>query len=77
MTGALIPINISFVQWASQLRNTFPTQDIAHVSSENQWRNFPNMLLSNRCFENAYIPQVGGYEDWREWASEFMLSIGA
>jgi hypothetical protein len=74
---AIIPINISFVQWAAQLRNTFPNQTISQVSSEKDWKNFPAMLRSNRCFEDKVIPDVGGYDNWREWASEFLLSVGA
>lgn len=74
---AIIPLNITFVQWASQLRNTFPNQDISRVSSENDWKGFPSMLSSNRCFEDKYIPYIDGFDNWREWASEFLLSIGA
>ncbi len=74
---ALIPINISFVSWCNELRNSFPSQDIPIITSENQWRSFNNMLQSNRCFEDKFLPDIGGYDNWREWASEFMLSIGA
>lgn len=73
----LIPVNITFVEWANQLRNSFPTQNIPIVSSENEWRNFPAMLQSNRCFEGDFIPYIVGFANWRDWASEFMLSIGA
>ena len=75
--SVIIPTNITFVQWASLFRNTFPNQDISQVSSENDWKGFSNMLKSNRCFEDKYLPDAGGYTDWREWASEFLLSVGA
>lgn len=74
---AIIPVNITFVQWAKQLRNSFPTQDLPIVNNESDWHRFPSMLSSNRCFEDKYIPDIGGFRDWREWASEFLLSIGA
>lgn len=74
---ALIPVNISFVSWANELRNSYPTQDIPRVSSENDWQQFPAMLSSNRCFDDSYIPLIVGFNNWREWASEFLLSIGA
>lgn len=73
----IIPKNITFVNWANQLRNSFPSEDIKIMSSEKDWKLFPSMLRSNRCFESKTIPDVGGFTDWREWASEFMLSIGA
>ena len=75
--SALIPVNISFVSWANQLRNSFPKQDIQIVKDESDWKKFPSMLRSNRCFEDKVIPDIGGFDNWREWASEFLLSIGA
>ena len=75
--SAIIPINIDFQNWANQLRNSFPTQNIPIVNKESDWRHFNNMLLSNRCFDSYFLPNVDGYDNWREWASEFMLSIGA
>lgn len=73
----LIPVNISFVEWSGQIRNSFPTQDIPRVSSEKEWINFPDMLSSNRCFEDFFIPRIEGFNNWRDWAEEFILSIGA
>lgn len=73
----LIPINISFTDWASQLRNSYPSEDISIVKTESDFLKFPAMLSSNRCFDNKNIPDIGGFSDWREWASEFLLSIGA
>lgn len=75
---ALIPINISFPEWAQQLRNSYPAQDIPQfVSSEKEWKSFVDMLSSNRCFEQYQIPYVVGFDNWRDWAEEFLLSIGA
>ncbi len=75
---AIIPVNISFPEWTRQLRNSFPAQDLPQfVSSEKDWIRFPSMLKSNRCFENNYIPDTGGFSTWQEWASQFLLSIGA
>lgn len=74
---AIIPLNISFQQWANELRNSFPSQNIPIVSSDNQWTSFQNMLSSNRCFDDKFIPYVDGFNDWQSWASQFLLSIGA
>lgn len=74
---AIIPVGINFKDWANQLRNSYPDQDLPIVSSEKDWKSFPSVLLSNRCFESKRIPYVGGFDNWREWASEFLLSIGA
>ncbi len=73
----IIPQNITFVEWANQLRNSFPNENIPIVNKENDWRGFMAMLSSNRCFEDKYLPYVVGYSDWRQWASQFLLSIGA
>lgn len=73
----IIPQNIDFKSWANQLRNSYPDNNIPIVSNENDWTNFPSMLLSNRCFEDKNIPLVVGFTNWRDWASEFLLSIGA
>lgn len=75
---AIIPVGIGFKDWANQLRNSFPTQDIPiWMSSEKEWRSFYSMLSSNRCFDGKFIPQVGGFSNWRDWASEFLFSVGA
>ena len=74
---AILPSNIDFVEWANQLRNSFPTENISIVNRESDWIGFPSMLWSNRCFEGSVIPSVDGFSDWRQWASEFLLSIGA
>lgn len=74
---AIIPVNMDFKTWANQLRNSYPDQDLPIVSSEKEWKSFYNVLLSNRCFESKRIPQIGGFANWRDWASEFLLSIGA
>lgn len=74
---AIIPINISFKEWANQLRNSFPTQNIPIVNQESDWLKFNNMLSSNRCFDDKFLPDIVGYKNWREWASQFLLSVGA
>jgi hypothetical protein len=73
---ALLPIGIDFVTWASELCNTFSTQNIPEVSSEKDWKHFADMLRLNRCFEDKYFPGTEGFSDWRQWASEFNLSLG-
>jgi hypothetical protein len=75
--SALIPVNISFTNWASQLRNSYPEQNIPRIDSDSDWQRFPAMLSSNRCFDDKYIPYIVGFDNWRDWASEFLLSIGA
>lgn len=74
---AILPVGIEFPVWANQLRLSFPTQNIPIVNAEIDWRVFPAMLNSNRCFDNSFIPNVGGFNNWRDWASQFLLSIGA
>ncbi len=74
---AIIPVNISFTAWIRELRNSFPSQDLPVVSSEKDWKRYPAMIKSNRCFEDKYVPDTGGFSTWQEWASQFLLSIGA
>lgn len=75
---AILPVNISFTDWANQLRNSYPQQDIPSiVFDEKEWNKFPDMLLSNNCFNDSFIPRAEGFGNWRDWASEFLLSIGA
>ncbi len=74
---AILPVNISFPEWANQLRNSFPTQNIPIVNSDIDWHDFYAMLSSNRCFDNNFIPDVVGFNKWEDWASQFLLSIGA
>ncbi len=73
----IIPVNITFVEWAEQLRLSFPTQIIPRVKEESDWRKFNSMLQSNRCFEDSYLPNVDGFVNWQDWASQVMLSVGA
>ncbi len=74
---ALIPINITFKKWANELRNSFPSQDLPIVNDESDWKRYSSMLQSNRCFDDKYIPNIAFFNDWRPWASQFLLSIGA
>lgn len=75
---AILPVNIDFPTWTAQLRNSYPTEDIPQfVSSEKDWNIFPSMLLSNNCFDTAFIPRSEGFDNWRDWASQFLLSIGS
>lgn len=78
--SAIIPVNISFQEFANQLRNSYPTEDIPIVAfTENLWRQFPIMLLSNNCFNTrgSVIPYSEGHATWQDWASEFLQSIGS
>lgn len=74
---AILPLNIDFVTWASGLRDSYPDEPIPIMSSEKQWKEFPDMLLYNRCFNQYQIPDVVGFTDWRDWAAQFLLNIGA
>lgn len=74
---AIIPDNIDFVAWASQLRDSYPNEQIPIVNKENDWREFFSMLLYNRCFSQYHLPYVDGFSNWRDWASEFLLAIEA
>ena len=76
MTAPIIPDNISFVDWCNVIRNEYPTEPIPIVYQEHDWKLFYNMLLSNRAFENKFLPDSRMFNNWRNWASEFLLSVG-
>ena len=74
---AILPLNIDFVTWAQQLRDSYPDEPIPIINYENQWQDFYNLLLYNRCFQQYQLPNVDGFDNWRDWAAQFLLAIGA
>ncbi len=76
MTSPILPIGINFKDWANELRNSFPSQNIPIVTDENEWQNFSNVLKLNRCFEEKYLPDANSFKNWKDWASQVNFSLG-
>lgn len=74
---SLLPINISFENWTSQLRNTFSDRNIPQLSRGISWQEWVKMLLLEGGFDSYHIPRPEGFTKWEDWAAQFLISTGS
>lgn len=79
MTVGIIPLNIDFLDWASQIRISFPTIDIpTPPDSVLDWIGWASQIVYNNNLSNVPTPNETAYplpEDWRNWAAYFINSV--
>ena len=74
----VLPLNIEFKEWASQIRIdlpdiTFPTSPLLE-----QWRPWASQVVNSNNLRNVPLPTDIGYpnnEDWRKWAAYFINNV--
>lgn len=74
--SAILPVNITFVSWANQMRSSFPNENIPIATDENAWRIFNNVLRLNRCFDDKNLPDANSFKNWKDWVSQVNFSLG-
>ena len=74
---SLLPVGISLLDWAQQLRSEYSEDDIPVLYNQNDWQNWGNSLRLIGTFSGASIPRTESFSDWREWAQRFTQTIGA
>lgn len=79
MSIPVLPLNIEFKEWASQIRIDLPdvTIPVPPDSVEN-WKGWASQVVNSNGFTNVPLPTATAYpelEDWRNWAAYFINSL--
>lgn len=79
MSTILLPINITFKEWASQIRINITSIDIPLPPSDGKdWIGWASQVVYNNQLTNVPLPTFHAYpklEDWRKWAAYFVNSV--
>lgn len=79
MSSGILPINIDFNDWASQIRIDFPNIDIPIPPSDvNGWKGWASQIVNSNQLTNVPLPTETVYTeagDWRKWGAYFINSV--
>jgi len=64
----VLPINMSFQDWAATLFVDFSTDSIPIPPDEEDWQLWAQYMIERDVFQNDSIPLPYGFSGWREWA---------
>lgn len=71
----VLPVHISFMNWASQIQRDLPNINVPIIESEEKWRDWASQLIHGNNLTNVPQPthmSFPGPEDWRKWAAFFI-----
>ena len=74
----VLPLNIEFKEWASQIRIDLPNINFPVAPLINQWRSWASQVVNSNNLVNVPLPTDIGYpnnEDWRKWAAYFINNV--
>ena len=75
----IFPIDISFIDWASQIRINLPNITVPIPPEEaERWQDWASQLINSNNLVNVPLPTTTAYpdpEDWMDWAAQFINSI--
>lgn len=78
MTNVVLPLNIEFKEWSSQIRIDLPDINFPLPPPIEHWRAWASQVVySNKLF-NVPLPTDIGYpnnDDWNKWAAYFINNI--
>jgi hypothetical protein len=79
MSIPVLPVNIDFNKWASQIRTDFPDVDIPiPPKSPENWKSWASQVVNSNGLTNVPLPTITAYphvEDWRKWGAWFINSL--
>lgn len=72
----VLPVGISFYNWASTLLTDFSTEEIPiPPKNENDWQPWASRVFARSVFSNDAIPNPLFFNDWRLWASRVCQAV--
>lgn len=75
----ILPVNIDFKEWASQIRIDLPNINIPIPPNNiSDWKYWAAQVVFATGLMNVPLPTLTAYpheEDWRNWAAYFINSI--
>lgn len=78
MTVPILPVNITFNEWASQLRPALPHLDIPISPDVKDWRDWALKVSMNNLDFDIPLATELAYpkpKDWRRWAAYFINTV--
>ena len=78
MSAPLIPVNITFKEWASQLISALPHMNMPIPGEIEAWRDWALSVSLNNADMNIPRADKLSYpetEDWRRWAAYFIAAV--
>jgi len=78
MIPIVLPLNITFTEWASQIRIDLPQIDFPIPPSVDSWQNWASQVVNSNRIQNVPLPTNIGYpnnEDWKKWAAYFVNNM--
>jgi len=66
----IIPIYMTFQEWANQLNIDYPSDIIPIVDDRysSDWKEWAQVVVGSRSFSAAGAPDPIIYDTWEEWA---------
>jgi len=81
MSTVVLPLNITFKEWASQIRIDLPNVSIPiPPDDEKDWIGWASQIVISNGLTNVPLPTSTAYpeiEDWRDWGAYFINSISS
>lgn len=75
----ILPLNIAFKEWASQIRISFPNVSFPNPPEDIKfWKEWASQVVYSNGLTNVPLPTSTSYpeiEDWRNWGAYFINSI--
>lgn len=75
----VLPLNIEFKEWVSQIRIDFPDVSIPiPPDSVENWKGWASQVVNSNGLNNVPLPTENSYpeiEDWRNWGAYFINSL--
>lgn len=78
MSNIVLPISISFKEWACQIRIDLPNVTIPTPPEVEGWKDWASQVVYSNLLTNVPLPTKNSYpeqEDWRKWAAYFINSV--
>lgn len=73
----VLPLNIPFRRWASELQVDYSTEDVPLPPDEKDWKQWAQRLVERNVFQNDQIPNPLGFENWQDWAIRVVQVLNA
>ncbi len=78
MTNIVMPLNIEFKEWASQIRIDLPNINFPIPFPIEHWRSWACQVVNSNNLQNVPLPTDICYpnnEDWLKWGAYFINSV--
>lgn len=78
MVNIVSPIDISFKEWASQIRIDLPRVTFPIPPEVEKWRDWSSQVVNSNVLTNVPFPTKITYpddDDWKKWAAYFINNM--